>query len=43
MLDDNTVDMQCSDDSGDDNVMMVGSDNEFSDLEMEGTAPLIVI
>ena len=36
MLDDNTLDMQCSDDSGDDDLMMVGSDDEFSDLEMEG-------
>ena len=40
---DNTLDMQCSDDSGDDDLMMVGSDDEFSDLEMEGTTPLIVI
>ncbi|KAL5509954.1 hypothetical protein EMCRGX_G005408 [Ephydatia muelleri] len=32
---DNTLDMQCSDDSGDDDLMMVGSDDEFSDLEME--------
>ena len=36
---DNTLDMQCSDDNGDDDLMMVGSDDEFSDLEMEGTAP----
>ena len=43
MLNDNTLDMQCSDDSGDDELMMVGSDDEFSDLEMEGTTPLIVI
>ena len=40
---DDTVDMQCSDDSGDDDLMMVGSDDQFSDLEKEGTTPLIVI
>ena len=39
MLDDNTLDMQCSNDSGDDDLLMVGSDD---DLEMEGTTPLIV-
>ena len=42
MLDDNTLDMQCSDNSGDDDVMMVGSDDEFSDLDMEGTTPLVI-
>ena len=42
MLDD-TVDKQCSDNSGDDDLMMVGCDDQFSDLEKEGTTPLIVI
>ena len=32
MLDDDTVDMHCSDDSGDDDLMMIGSDDQFSDL-----------
>ena len=57
MLDDNSADLHFSDDSygdevlerlddsGDDEPMMVGSDDQFSNLELEteGTTPLIVI
>ena len=43
MLDDTTTDIQCCDDSGDDERMMVGSDDHFSDLETKGTTPLIVL
>ena len=46
MLYESTTDMQCSDDSsdsGDDEPMMVGSDDQFSDLDTEGTTLLILL
>ena len=43
MLDDTTTDIQYCDDSGDDELRMIDSDDQFSDLESIGTTPLIVI
>ena len=46
MLYESTTDMQCSDDSsdsGDDEPTTVGSDDQFSDLDTEGTTPLILL
>ena len=46
MLYESTTGMQYSDDSsdsGDDEPTMVGSDNQFSNLDTEGTMPLILL
>ena len=46
MLYEIATDMQCSDDSsdsGDDEPLMVGSDDQFSDLDTEGTTPLFLL